>query len=115
MVFAHLRAFGNKPEPIKIHVGATANRNKRLADAFFAVHITLDPGHFHAALLQKSMYASVSPDVYVYAPKGVELESHLALIAGYNNRSENPTSWKENVYTGTDYLAKMLREKWVHS
>ena len=30
--------------------------------------ITLDPGHFHAALVQKTMYDGVSRTVYVYAP-----------------------------------------------
>ena len=29
--------------------------------------ITLDPGHFHAALVQKSMYEQVDSTVYVYA------------------------------------------------
>ena len=29
--------------------------------------ITLDPGHFHAALIQKSMYPQVDPSVHVYA------------------------------------------------
>ena len=29
--------------------------------------ITLDPGHFHAALVQKTMYPQVDPNVYVYA------------------------------------------------
>jgi len=32
--------------------------------------ITLDPGHFHAALVQKSMYPQVDPTVHVYAKKG---------------------------------------------
>lgn len=73
--------------------------------------ITLNPGHFHAALLQKSMYSNVSTDVYVYAPKGKELDAYLTLIDGYNTRAENPTVWKEIVYTGDDYLAKMISEK----
>lgn len=30
--------------------------------------MTLDPGHFHAALVQKKMYEQVDPTVYVYAP-----------------------------------------------
>ncbi|GAG07892.1 unnamed protein product, partial [marine sediment metagenome] len=38
--------------------------------------ITLDPGHFHAALVQKTMYDEVSPTVYVYAPKGPDVEDH---------------------------------------
>ena len=73
--------------------------------------ITLNPGHFHAALLQKSMYTNISPDVYVYAPKGKELEAHLAMIDGYNARADNPTAWRESVYTGDDYVAKMISEK----
>jgi len=73
--------------------------------------ITLDPGHFHAALVQKNMYDQVSPEVYVYALKGSDLDEHLKKIAGYNTRAENPTAWKEIVYTGTDYLEKMLTEK----
>ena len=73
--------------------------------------ITLNPGHFHAALLQKSMYTNISPDVFVYAPKGKELDAHLAMIDGYNVRADNPTAWKEIVYTGDDYVVKMIGEK----
>jgi predicted dehydrogenase len=73
--------------------------------------ITLDPGHFHAALVQKNMYDQISPDVFVYAPGGKELNGHLKLIDGYNKRVENPTAWNEKVYTGSDYLEKMLAEK----
>ncbi|GEO10088.1 oxidoreductase [Segetibacter aerophilus] len=73
--------------------------------------ITLDPGHFHAALVQKEMYSGIDPEVNVYAPGGAELEAHLALIKQYNERKENPTKWVEKVYTGSDYLEKMLSEK----
>ena len=73
--------------------------------------ITLDPGHFHAALVQKNMYDQISPDVFVYAPGGNELNGHLKLIDGYNKRVENPTAWNEKIYTGSDYLEKMLSEK----
>lgn len=73
--------------------------------------ITLNPGHFHAALVQKSMYEGVSPEVYVYAPEGEELEAHLKLVEKYNTREEDPTQWKENVYKGSDFLEKMLSEK----
>lgn len=73
--------------------------------------ITLDPGHFHAALVQKNMYDQVSPEVFVYAPEGNDLKEHLARIDGYNTRSESPTAWVEKVYTGSDYLEKMLSEK----
>jgi predicted dehydrogenase len=73
--------------------------------------VTLDPGHFHAALVQKTDLKGVSPEVYVYAPKGAELEQHLARINAYNSRAENPTHWHENVYEGPDYFEKMISEK----
>lgn len=73
--------------------------------------ITLAPGHFHAYLVQKSMYEQVDPVVHVYAPEGQEVESHLAMIDTYNSRPDNPTSWQQVVYTGDDYLQKMLEEK----
>jgi len=73
--------------------------------------ITLDPGHFHAALVQKSMYAGVDSTVYVYAPEGSDLELHLERINSYNGRTEDPTHWQEVVYRGDDFFAKMLAEK----
>lgn len=72
--------------------------------------MNLDPGHFHAALIQKSMYESVDPLVHVYAPGGAEVESYLKLIESYNSRDTDPTAWKEEVYTGADYLEKMLAD-----
>lgn len=73
--------------------------------------ITLDPGHFHAALVQKSMYPQVDPNVYVYAKKGSDLNEHLAKIEGYNKNAASPTHWKEIVYEGDDFFDKMLKEK----
>lgn len=73
--------------------------------------ITLDPGHFHAALVQKSMLSGVDSNVYVYAPEGQELKAHLALIDRYNSRDDDPTSWNEKVHVGDDYFEKMLAEK----
>ena len=73
--------------------------------------ITLDPGHFHAALVQKVSYPQVSKDVYVYAPGGFDVNEHLKRIEGFNSRVENPTQWNEIVYVGDDFLEKMLSEK----
>ena len=73
--------------------------------------ITLDPGHFHAALVQKIMYAAVDSVVFVYAPKGQDVRDHLARIEGFNTRQHNPTSWVQKTYTGTDFFERMLREK----
>ena len=73
--------------------------------------ITLDPGHFHAALVQKTMFDNVDSTVYVYAPEGADVQDHLKRIEGYNSRQDNPTRWKEEVYTGADFLQKMAEQK----
>lgn len=73
--------------------------------------ITVAPGHFHAALVQKAMYPQVDSVVHVYAPEGPEIDAYLALIDQYNTRTDNPTSWEEKVYKGNDFLEKMLAER----
>jgi hypothetical protein len=73
--------------------------------------LTLDPGHFHAALVQKTMYPQVNASVRVYAPEGADVNFHLGRIDSYNTRKDKPTAWKEIVYTGNDYFQKMLDEK----
>lgn len=73
--------------------------------------VTLDPGHFHAALVQKTMYPGVDSTVYVYAPEGADVQLHLDKINGYNARTEQPTHWNEEVYTGADFFEKMLEKK----
>ncbi|NLX27700.1 MAG: oxidoreductase [Bacteroidales bacterium] len=73
--------------------------------------ITLDPGHFHAALVQKSMYPQIDQEVHVFAPAGSDVTEHLARVEGYNSREDQPTSWKEVVYTGEDFLERMLDTK----
>ena len=73
--------------------------------------MVLDPGHFHAALLQKEELAGVSPVVFVYAPLGPDLLAHLNRIALYNDRPERPTHWQSRIYAGADYLNRMLVER----
>lgn len=73
--------------------------------------ITLDPGHFHAALIQKTMYPDVDSVVRVYAPEGNDLKMHLDRINSYNHRTDNPTRWQQETYIGDDFMAKMLTEK----
>lgn len=73
--------------------------------------VTLDPGHFHAALVQKSMYENVDSVVHVYAPEGADVQMHLKRIEGFNTRPGDATRWSEKVYTGDDYFQKMLEEK----
>jgi len=72
--------------------------------------MTLDPGHFHAALIQKEMYPGVAPRVDVYAPLGWDLSEHLNRIAAFNRRAERPTSWDLEIHTSPDYFERMLKE-----
>ena len=73
--------------------------------------LTLDPGHFHAALVQAADYPQVDPTVHVYAPAGPDLDQHLKRIDGYNTRTENPTHWREEVHVGPEFFERMLSEK----
>jgi predicted dehydrogenase len=73
--------------------------------------MTLDPGHFHAALVQKQVPAGVDETVHVYAPLGPDLLAHLGRLAAFNERPENPTRWRLEVHAGEDSLARMLRER----
>jgi hypothetical protein len=73
--------------------------------------MTLDPGHFHAALIQKEMYPGVDPTVHVFAPVGPDLLLHLGRVTAFNQRAERPTSWRLEVHAGPDYLERMLRDK----
>src|SRR5579872_1917924 len=73
--------------------------------------VTLDPGHFHAALVQKTMYPGVDSNVYVYAPEGPDVKSHLEIISSYNTREKDRTRWNEHVYTGDHFVQQMIDDK----
>jgi predicted dehydrogenase len=73
--------------------------------------IIVDPGHFHAALVQKEMYPNLSPKVHVYAPLGPDLADYLTRIARFNTRKEQPTHWQLEVHAGPDFLERMCRER----
>lgn len=73
--------------------------------------ITVDPGHFHAALIQKVMYDDMDTTVYVYAPQGPDLKMHLDRINSYNTRAENPTRWNEVIFSEEHFFERMLEEK----
>ena len=75
--------------------------------------MTLDPGHFHAALVQKYRYDQVDDKVNIYAPEGDDLKQHLDRIERFNTRQEDPTTWQSKIYTGPDFLEKMLAENLV--
>ena len=72
--------------------------------------IVLDPGHFHAALVQKDMYPGLDPAVSVYAPLSPDVVDYLNRIALFNTRKDNPTAWKIELHAGPDYFERMLKE-----
>jgi predicted dehydrogenase len=73
--------------------------------------IILDPGHGHATFMQGSMNPEIDPEVHVYAPAGPDVQQYINSIERANSRKNNPTHWKLVLYTGPDYLKKMLAEK----
>jgi predicted dehydrogenase len=76
------------------------------------VHLmTLDPGHFHAALIQKEMYPGVAARVDVFAPLGPDLFEHLKRVAAFNTRGERPTAWLTEVHASPDFFERMLQER----
>src|SRR5258708_19676889 len=72
--------------------------------------ILIDPGHFHAALVQKEMYEGLSPKAHVYAPLGPELIDYLGRIARFNAQAEMPTAWQLRVEAAPDFLARLAQE-----
>jgi predicted dehydrogenase len=73
--------------------------------------MVVDPGHFHAALVQKEMYSWLDKRVSVYAPLGPDVIDYLNRIGRFNTRNENPTSWEVELHTGPDFFERMLRER----
>lgn len=73
--------------------------------------MTLNPGHFHASLVQLTDIDQVDPVVHVYAPEGPDLDLHMERIEAFNSREEEPTHWETRIHTGEDYLQSMLDEQ----
>jgi hypothetical protein len=72
--------------------------------------VVVDPGHFHATLVQQQMYPELSPVVRVYAPLGPDLIDYLSRIAKYNRRLQAATDWRLDVHAGPDFLDRMRDE-----
>jgi predicted dehydrogenase len=72
--------------------------------------IVLDPGHFHATLVQKEMYPGLDPTVSVYAPMTPDVVDYLNRIALFNTRKDHPTAWNIELHAGPDYFERMLKE-----
>jgi hypothetical protein len=73
--------------------------------------MTLAPGHFHAALVQKRALHGVHHRTHVYGPLDPDTISHLARITSFNCRRDNPTAWDVDVRAGSDYLDRFAREQ----
>lgn len=72
--------------------------------------VVVDPGHFHATLVQQEMYPELSPVVRVYAPLGPDLIDYLSRIARYNRRPQAATDWRLDVHAGPDFLDRIRDE-----
>ncbi len=73
--------------------------------------VIVEPGHFHASLIQRDMYPQVAPRVTVYAPLGTELVEYLNRVAQFNTRADNPTRWDLDLHTSPDFFDRMLKER----
>ena len=74
--------------------------------------IILAPGHFHASLLQKSRMEQVNDSVQVYAAaEDAGLRQYLSAIESFNQREQDPTHWNTILYTGNDFLERMVSDK----
>ncbi len=73
--------------------------------------IILDPGHGHATFMQGSMNPAIDPEVHIYAPAGPDVQQYMNSIQKANTRKTNPTNWKLILYTGPDYVEKMIADK----
>jgi hypothetical protein len=72
--------------------------------------VVVDPGHFHATLVQQQMYPELSPVVRVYAPLGPDLIDYLSRIARYNRQPQAATDWRLDVHAGPDFLDRIRGE-----
>jgi predicted dehydrogenase len=93
---------------VRLKPDATQKGDRAMPDVRL---MTLDPGHFHAALVQKEMYPGVAARVDVFAPLGPDLTEHLKRVASFNSRSERPTAWELEVHTSPGFFERMLRER----
>ena len=72
--------------------------------------VVVDPGHFHATLVQQQMYPELSPVVRVYAPLGPDLIAYFSRIARFNRRPQAATDWRLDIHAGPDFLDRIRDE-----
>lgn len=73
--------------------------------------MTLAPGHFHAALVQKRAHPAVAPRCYAYGPLDADTAAHVARVAAFNTRPDDPTAWELDLRAGANWLDRFLHEQ----
>lgn len=73
--------------------------------------IVAEPGHFHAALLQKEMYPGLDRRVSVYAQVGLDAIEYVNRVAGFNARAANPTDWDLDVHFSENPMEELVRDR----
>jgi predicted dehydrogenase len=73
--------------------------------------IVADPGHFHAALLQKEMYPGLDRRVRVYAHVGFDAMEYVNRIANFNARAVNPTDWDLDLHFSATPMEELIRDR----
>lgn len=74
----------------------------------------LEPGHFHAALLLKSVNPRIAKEIHLYASPGPERDSFLALVESFNTREDAPTHWQVRLHDAadrTDALEQLVTDR----
>jgi predicted dehydrogenase len=73
--------------------------------------VTIAPGHFHAALVQKTQLPGVSNTVHVYAEPGFDLAEHIKRVGSYNARLDAPTQWKLEIHAASDFVTRIKADR----
>ncbi|MDZ4695579.1 MAG: putative oxidoreductase C-terminal domain-containing protein [Deltaproteobacteria bacterium] len=73
--------------------------------------VTIAPGHFHAALVQKTQIPGVSNTVHVYGEPGFDLAEHIKRVGAYNSRIDSPTQWTMEIHAASDFVIRMKAER----
>lgn len=72
--------------------------------------LTLEPGHFHAALVMKESNPRIDTTCYLYAPDNLATQQYLDYIKNFNTRKQKPTSWNTVWYKEKDYLEQAWKQ-----
>lgn len=98
---------GGRPVRMSDARKAGEEDSKRILNGTQLCMTVIDPGHFHASLLQKNRLEGVSDTVRVFAPAGKELDAYISAVESFNSREKNPTSWVLDIHDGKDWLKEI--------